>query len=796
MNGKNGTANEGLQGKTILLVNTGSIKKRFILQQLKKLGIKIVVLNKEKNWAQSYIDQWILTDTGNFKDSIQAIREYLKQHPETKIDGTMTFWEDDVLLTAKITDTFNFIGIPFQVAQRARNKFLFREFCAENGIRAPQHALLRSNEDCKSVAENFTFPLVIKPAYGASSAYVVKVKNEEELYNTYEYIKKNLSTEIESALANGKDILVEEYIDGDEVDVDILLQNGKIKFYSITDNFQTREPFFVETGEAIPSGLPAHEQKELIQLAEEVLEKMGVQNGCIHFEAKSTRNGPVPIEANLRMGGDEVYSFVKGAWNVDLIENAAKIACGIYIKRIPKPDRPFKYMAGQYFLSDESGILVKLDINEAIHKNKYVEEVNFYKKIGDPVLVPPEGYEFLGWITVSGDNPIDAQDNIRQMTKLVNFEVAKYNRDSFIGRTSRKNRFSTASLNKELLLRAAKKENLRRISTEDIRNLRIGIAFNASEEGADPASRKRARAAREIQAALLDKGYAVSMVDFNNIAETLETLRVGDLNFILNINARVLNSKWSGINAAATLDIFDIPYAGPDPATLSVCGDNVRVKKLLNYHNIPTPKWDYAYELGDEIREDLSYPLILKPIEAGTSLKITASSIVTNKQELSKMLEKFITQEKTPVLIEEFINGEEYHAVILGNENNKQVLPLSRCLFQQGQHGEWPIYEDEILNEGSEKITIQSPPKNIPKKLESLITEVALDSCSILESKDYAKVKIRVNKDYNPHVIKVNPAPSLSAEDTFARSAGLVGLEYPRLIEEIIRTAIQRYKNE
>ena len=292
MNEKNGVTHEEVSGKTILLVNTGSIKKRFILQQLKKLGLTVVAVNREKNWAQPYVDHWILANTDNFKESIQAVREFLKNNPKLKIDGSLTFWEDDVLLTAKITDTFNFIGIPFIIAQKARNKFLFRELSETNGIRAPRHALLKSMEDCKQVAQDFAFPLVVKPAYGASSAYVVKVENEEDIYSTYEYIQKNISTDIESALVNGLEILAEEYIDGDEVDVDILLQNGKVKFYSITDNFQTREPFFVETGDAIPSSLPPWEQKQLVELAEEVLEKLEIQNGVSISRRKRPRTVP------------------------------------------------------------------------------------------------------------------------------------------------------------------------------------------------------------------------------------------------------------------------------------------------------------------------------------------------------------------------------------------------------------------------------------------------------------------------------------------------------------------------
>ena len=61
----------------------------------------------------------------------------------------------------------------------------------------------------------------------------------------------------------------------------------------------------------------------LVAMAEEMLERFGVEDGCIHFEAKYSSRGPVPIEINQRMGGDEVYDFIRIAWGVDLVENAA-----------------------------------------------------------------------------------------------------------------------------------------------------------------------------------------------------------------------------------------------------------------------------------------------------------------------------------------------------------------------------------------------------------------------------------------------------------------------------------------
>ena len=71
----------------------------------------------------------------------------------------------------------------------------------------------------------------------------------------------------------------------------------------------------------------------LVTMAEETLERLGVEDACIHFEARYGSRGPLPIKISLRMGGDEVCDFVKTAWGVDLIENAAHIAPGQYIAR-------------------------------------------------------------------------------------------------------------------------------------------------------------------------------------------------------------------------------------------------------------------------------------------------------------------------------------------------------------------------------------------------------------------------------------------------------------------------------
>lgn len=788
-----------LKGKTILVVGTGYIQKRFILQKIKKLGMKIIMINKEKNWAASYVDYWIIANTVNHGETMQTLENFINDNPTIKISGVYTYWEDDVLLTAKIAEKLKLTGIPYHIAKKTRNKGIFRKFCQDNNLPYPQYKTIKNQEDLVSIKKHFHFPVVVKPVFGSSSAYVVKVEDRTELEETYKYVKSNLSIQVESALSDGMDVMVEEYIEGDEVDIDILIQNGKIKFYTISDNDQTDEPFFVETGRQTPSNLPDKEQQELIIMAEETLEKLGIQNGCIHFEAKSTVRGAYPLEVNLRMGGDEIYSTVKGAWGVDLIENALKIASNLYIK-INKPVTPLKYYTIRDFLSANSGILMELDVSEKLSKLKYIDQVNFQKKIGDAVLVPPEGYEYLGWISVTGENAIDAEDNMEEAIKYVSYRVAKFDPASSIGKTMRKNSFSSAALRKDLLAGAAKMETIRRVSKKNQRKLHVGIACNIYEGESGSVEQDLMSVGKNIQKTLEGRGYNISFFDFNNLPKAFNELRSSNVDMIFNVCERINDSSLLEPHVASILDTLQIPYTGSNPFTLALCIDKIRVKKLLAFHEIPTPRWDYAYTLDDEIDETLKYPLIVKPGNTDNSIGITNESVVTNKKELNKQLEKVISDIGRPALIEEYIEGDEYDVSIIGSDEiDLQVLPLSRSIFKDMPKGYWHIYPfaakwstDEIYDK---YITIQRPPK-INKKLESLISEIALDTYNILDCHDYGRVELRVDANGNPYVLELNPNPSINIGDCVPNCAKMVGMDYGDFIEEIIAMAVRRYKNK
>lgn len=784
---------------TILLIHAMSPSKKFVLQKIKKMGLYLVCLSKEKaDWALPYVDKWILADLQNHKECVEAVKKYNRENTDLSVRGAVTFWDEAVLLTSHLAESLNLIGIPYDIAKIVKNKYSFRDFCSANGILAPKHKLLRNKHEVPALEKELKYPLVVKPVYGACSAYVVRVNNRAELLETYDYIKNNIKSFWLASEWENFDLLVEEYIDGEEVDMDILVQNGKIKFYSISDNFnKSHSRFFVDSGQAIPSNLPVKEQDDLISMAEEALEKLGIQNACIHFEAKVSPKGPCPIEVNMRMGGDYVYSYLKTAWHVDFVEQSVNIALGNFVK-IEKPDRPYKYIIGWDMQPELSGILVELEVSPKLKSLKYFEEMYISKEIGDAILRPPEGYDSLGWVTVVGDNSIDAQDNLQEVLSLINYKVVHFDQDSVLGKTSRQSHLSAATVKKDFIIQAAKIEKVRRISLSDQRKLHIGIVGNKTHFSYD--AKGTIATTKFIEEELNKRGYLTTTFDFNNFERAFMLLKDSDINLVFNVAEGINNNEQLKSQAAAILESLQIPFTGSNSLTTAFCQDKIKSKKLLSFHNIPMPAWDYAFSVNDVINKDLVYPLLVKPGNTDGSYGITNSSVVVNKKELDKQIKRIIEDLDRPVVVEEYIDGDEYDVSIIGNSGDDlRVLPLSKSVFKKMPKGSWHIYTREAKqpeNSAYKKIILQSPVKNINPKLESLLTEIALDVYQITKCRDYGRVGFRVDKDGNPYVLEIDTNPPLNEHSDVVRAAKLTGLNFGDLLEEIINLAVKRYQSK
>lgn len=338
-------------------------------------------------------------------------------------------------------------------------------------------------------------------------------------------------------------------------------------------------------------------------------------------------------------------------------------------------------------------------------------------------------------------------------------------------------------------MRKVKMEHIKYTSKKTQKNLHIGVLGTLYEVHDS-----------FIVQTLKDRGYNVTYFDFNNLNKCFNEIRKSDVDLVFNVCGVLDNHGELQAQAAALLETMQIPYTGSNYLTISLCNDKITVKKLLTFHDIPTPRWDYAYTMDDEINESLQYPLIVKPACSDNSFGITNESVVMNKKELKDQLEKNIVGYNQPALIEEYIEGDEYDVPIIGRDyDDYEVLPLSRSIFKNMPEGYWHIYTYEAKWNNPkllEKITIQRPANNLNRRLESLISEIALDAYSILECQDYGRVEVRVDAFNNPYVLEINSNTSLHPKSSIPQVAKLINMDYGELLETIIYSAIKSYKSE
>ena len=245
----------------------------------------------------------------------------LKAAEEFKPDGIMTLATDMPMRgVSKASDKLHLHSISYETSFKATDKYEMIKAFKAYGVPSPWYFDVDSYEDLKALEGKVSFPCIIKPTDNAGSHGVAKVHDFEELLANYEYSH--------SCSRHGK-VIVEEYLDGPEVSVEVMVVKGTVHILQITDKITTGDPHFVEMGHTQPSRLPEETQRQIREVAEAACKSLGLDKGPAHVEMKVTSRGPVMIELGARMGGDNITThLVPLSTGVDMVEATIKVALG------------------------------------------------------------------------------------------------------------------------------------------------------------------------------------------------------------------------------------------------------------------------------------------------------------------------------------------------------------------------------------------------------------------------------------------------------------------------------------
>jgi carnosine synthase len=402
-------------GSTIVFISAGVPGKRFIFDRAAEMGIKCVVLDHHDSWVKNLVQEGVIAkflpvDMSQpseqiFTKATQLIQQLGDDGITGSVDAICTFCELSVPLVSRLCEALGLPGMKPACVDTARNKHATRAALKSAGLPTPRNTLITSEAEIETAAAIVGFPAVLKPVSGAASLGVIKVLSMEDLERRFKETTNELRTLVVSSgalvkgtaddsgvdAANAIDMtmLLEQYLDGPEVDIDVVMCNGKWRYAAVTDNGPTQEPYFNETWGVCPSILPKDQQSALKDLAVKSVEAIGFTSGVFHVECKMTSTGPQLIEVNARMGGGPVRECNLRTWGVDLVEETIFLALGIPVRPMV-PKQPLEAFAYSLVNAKQSGVLGDAKGVEQIASQEGVR-VKMFCRAGDSVVGPADG---------------------------------------------------------------------------------------------------------------------------------------------------------------------------------------------------------------------------------------------------------------------------------------------------------------------------------------------------------------------------------------------------------------------
>ncbi len=350
-----------------LLIIGASILQLPAIKKAKEMGLYVAVLDFNPSAIGiPFADEYFNASTMDENAVLEVAKGF-------KPDGIMTLATDMPMRgVAKVSDTLGLHSISYETAVKATDKYDMIKAFEEHNVPAPWFYLIKNIEELNQIKDKVTYPCIMKPTDNAGSHGVVKINSFEELIEKYEY---------SHSCSRRGNVIVEEYLDGEEVSVEVMVVNGKVNILQITDKLTTGAPYFVEMGHSQPSRLDIDIQNKIKDVAEKACKAVGINNGPAHVEMKVTSQGQAKmIELGARMGGDNITThLVPLSTGIDMVECTIKNALGETVDVTPKLNCG---SAIRYFEAPFGKIKSIEGVEEAL-KIDGVKQISFTKNIGE-----------------------------------------------------------------------------------------------------------------------------------------------------------------------------------------------------------------------------------------------------------------------------------------------------------------------------------------------------------------------------------------------------------------------------
>ena len=278
------------------------------------------------------------------------------------------------------------------------------------------------------------------------------------------------------------------------------------------------------------------------------------------------------------------------------------------------------------------------------------------------------------------------------------------------------------------------------------------------------------KTAMNVEKALKIKGYNTKSIEPQNNLVSFLNHNKEDIDLIFN----ALHGSWGEDGKIQGLfEYFEIPYTHSGVSASAIGMNKFLSKSIFINNNIVVPQGNILDNDKLKIKEEFERPFIIKPINEGSSVGI---KLIKKDTDISKLLK----ENYLDYLVEDYIPGVD---LTVGIMNGKTIGMIE-------VHTEKEIYDYEYKYKN--KKTKYIIPNHLDEDLEKQIIFYSEKSYSLLNCKGIARVDFRINlkseKD-KVYLLEINTQPGLTEKSLFPKIAKNSGIEFPDLIDWIVKDA-------
>ena len=391
--------------KRLFIIGASDFQMPAIVEA-KQMGLHVGVADFNPNAVGvSYADEYFNVSTIDESGIFEAAKKF-------KADGIITLCTDmPMRALASACEKLGLIGPDLSTAITATDKGVMIQAFEENNVEHPKFVVVKKETNVEEIINKFEYPVITKPTDNSGSRGIMLVNNANELRDALLYSSQN---------GREGSVIVEEYMSGPEVSVEIMVIDGKTHILQVTDKMTTGAPHFVEIGHSQPSRLPKESIEAIKDLAGRAALAVGIKNGPAHAEIILTKNGPKMVEIGARMGGGCITThLVPLSTGISMTKATIQTALGEKTDIVPK----FERGSAIRFIIPPIGIVKSISGKEEAEKISGVQLVEIQCEVGQMLQELENGTCRIGYVIAQGDTAEKAVEICEKALDKIRIEV-------------------------------------------------------------------------------------------------------------------------------------------------------------------------------------------------------------------------------------------------------------------------------------------------------------------------------------------------------------------------------------